>query len=139
MAKVEIFTFFCEDVRDEAGGKSSYMGVLADRVIYPANRKRLRGVVAVGIVRIQGLDRVDATLEVAVPGRDEPLLLPLEGVGSDDGYDPWTIQMHAGLNNIPVQEGFELKSTLRCNGQVATATVLQMIRSESSEDVIELN
>lgn len=133
MAELELFTFFCDDTRDEVGGKTSYMGMLADRVVYPSTIKRVKGIVAVGMIRVDGLEKVEAQLEVFVPGRDDPLVMPLEVERPEDEGSSWTIHMHAAMNNIPVQDGFELRSVLSCMGKVATAKVVQSLRGAVPE------
>lgn len=71
------FTIFCDDLRQEVGGKVSMIGVYSETMIFesaaPAVLARL--VLATTYVEPRGFDELPVSLRVVAPGHAEPILM----------------------------------------------------------------
>lgn len=107
MANVEAFVLFCEDVRREAGGKQSFLGVLGGSLYVAPGTEHVDELKAICFARIKAIRSVKVSLKVRAEidgktmGPDEDY----SAVFSQDELDEsenWTLQVAADLKGLPL-------------------------------------
>lgn len=118
MANLECFAFFCDDIRAEAGGKTSYMGILGPHILLERPNDAPEGatlvlskLVAVAMIRSQGRESIPFVAELVVEGGPPELAQRQRSqhvLEVSDDFDDYLTQFHAQMPNVPAFPGMKI-------------------------------
>jgi hypothetical protein len=94
----EGFAFFCDDVREEVGGKVSYMGVLGPRVRASGRTLNLVAVLLLRAIEQEIAIRARLNLVFADAEPRERLIEKIVCKHPDDDAETWLIQFHGRIS-----------------------------------------
>lgn len=108
---------FCEDVREEGGGKSSIMGLLAQRLLVPEVPSVLSQLCIVLLADVAGEDTVAVKCKIS---SDAGLSLPPELDADVSAIAPgsdWSIKVVLALQNLAVPAPAEITVDFSVGGK----------------------
>lgn len=122
------YILFCEDVRDETGNKSSFMGVLGSSIAMPEDGPSKIRFCCVLLLRASSRSVVIRGRFELHKDQEKPLhLAPMEFVAEqsqDDSTEIWTITTIAKLPSVSIPEKMsKIVATFEADGDLLTATL----------------
>ncbi|UPT64122.1 MAG: hypothetical protein M0D54_06150 [Hyphomonadaceae bacterium JAD_PAG50586_4] len=141
------YTTFCDDIRQEVGGKVSFMGIYNSVLIpdapFPVTLQKLCAATSIRLYRDEEVPR-QFDLKVWIPGQDDPLLtsnveipdLPFPALEPNtpdhvDGF--YTINLNLIMAPLPlVQEGF-IRVRAYVGGAEWKLGALNVVRAQSTQ------
>lgn len=128
MSDYECFAFFCEDLRTEVGGKTSYMGVLGPRINLepspdntPPNAKGvIAKLVVVAMIRTSKAGDIPLKAEVLFENAPDGVVQQLKSqhvlaVAGEFGEN--LAQFHAQMPHVPAHPGMKIIVNFDAGGQ----------------------
>lgn len=126
MASIQVFCAFCDDIREEAGGKASLVGMYTGDLIIPPDLEKLDRLMGVCIARIDDVRVADVTIDVSVLSEGVTYGAP-EGIHEvyeqleDDDSRHWVLQLGLDLKGMPVSDGACARIVFTVNDVVSEA------------------
>lgn len=135
MPNHECFAFFCEDFRNEVGGKTSYMGILGSKVDFgpesndlpPDAREVMSKVVAVALIRTREKKNVQLSAELIIENGPEDVVKFFKSehiLEVRNDQEETLIQFNAQIPNVPAQSGMEIIVKFDADGCLFDARLL---------------
>jgi hypothetical protein len=130
----ECFAFFCEDFRNEVGGKTSYMGILGSKVDFgpesadlpPGVREVMSKVVAVAMIRTRQRKNVHLMAELIIENGPEDVTKHAKSehnLSVKLDQEETLIQFNAQLPNIPAHPGMKITVKFNADGCLFEASL----------------
>jgi hypothetical protein len=114
---------FCDDVREETGNKSSYMGVYGPSIQIPADGSLARLWVC-ALLDVEDERSIDVVCSIV---SDPPAELPKNIEANIPNATPeerrWSVKMHFALQGLPLKIGQTLSVTVNASGAVFEQTL----------------
>ena len=128
MAETSLFCLFCEDVRQEPGGKQSWLGVFGDTIFVEPGTTEIKDIMAVCLARVEGTRAVDVTLSARVLLSENvqgpPDYTATYRQADGDSGSGWVLQLAFDLGGMPVEDGAIAKIDFTVGEITANATLL---------------
>lgn len=134
-AEATPFILFCEDTRDEVGGKSSIIGIYGPVIAIDESPTRLARLRAVALVALKEAEVLETSLSVVVRGDNAPgSPPPFKGriTRQRCAIDRWNNQIVAILDGVPVQEGTQIDVSFVANGVAISASLSVLLSSSDA-------
>lgn len=126
MPEIKGIFLFCDDVREETGGKASLIGLLGNEATVETLPGLLSKLAAVFLCTVHGADRVKAHLTLEVIGVED-LEVRIFEVERDferpsNSSEEWSLRINL-VGPVPVAQGSKVRATCRI-GDFSTASTL---------------
>ena len=135
MADVQGFAFFCEDFRQEAGNKTSYMGVVGPHMTFEAAPESLPADVSFRLAKLVAAcmayvptDEAETAFHVELLMENAPEGVPsrleqTQTIPISQKYGRSMAQFNAQLPGFPVQDGMKVTANFTILGHTFSASV----------------
>lgn len=134
MAELECFAFFCEDFRSEAGGKTSYMGLLGPRIEFgpttvhknPDAREVLSKIVAVALIRTKSRDDINLSVNLIIENGPDGLATDFTSnhvLSVNTEFEEMLVQFNAQMPNVPAYPGMKMTIKFDADGVLFDASL----------------
>jgi len=131
MADISVFCLFCEDVRAEEMGKSSYIGVSGGLCLLNPEQDSTERLKVVCLARMYGSERraVQVSINASVRLDEERVAAPPSYTAefernSDDDSEEWQLQIVVDLKEMPACDGAVAEVVFKVEDVSSTAHIM---------------